>query len=85
MDHIPGLIEYLAPPKFQTSKFFEAVHLPMKTLGEQSNQKTVEKYILENNNILSHYNNSPMLYKEDIILAETARKNHEIPKLQYTF
>jgi len=47
LDHIPRLIKYLGPPKYQTSKYFEAIHLPMKTLGGQSNQKNVERYILE--------------------------------------
>jgi len=81
LDHVPGLIQYLGPPKFQTSKYFEAIHLPMKKLGEQSNQKTVEKYILENNNILSHYKTSPKLYKEDALISEITRKQHGIPKL----
>jgi len=66
--------------QFQTSKYFEAVHQPMKRLGEHSNQKEITKFIMEQNNIITHYKTSQQFPDEKELQESVAVKKHEKPK-----
>jgi len=52
----------------------------MKRLGERSNQREVTKFIMENNNLISHYNISPSFEGEKELQEHISGKPHKKPR-----